>query len=55
MGERRGVYRILLERPEGRRPIGKPRRKWEDDIKMDLQDVRWGSMNWFDLARDMDR
>jgi hypothetical protein len=42
MGEGRGAYRILVGRPEGRRPIGKPRRRWEDNIKMDLQEVGWG-------------
>jgi hypothetical protein len=41
MGEKRGVYRILVGRPEGRRPLGKPRRRWEDNIKMDLQEVGW--------------
>ena len=39
MGERRGVYRVLVEKPEGKRPIGRPRRRWEDNIKMDLQEV----------------
>jgi hypothetical protein len=43
MGEGRGAYRILVGRPEGRRPIGKPRRRWEDNIKMDLQEVGWGA------------
>ena len=42
MGQRRGAYRILLERPEGRRPLGRPRCRWEDNIKMDHQKVRWG-------------
>jgi hypothetical protein len=42
MGEKRGVYRILVGRPEGRRPLGRPRRKWEDNIKMDLKEVGWG-------------
>jgi hypothetical protein len=41
MGEKRGVYRILVGRPEGRRPLGRPRRRWEDNIKMDLQEVEW--------------
>jgi hypothetical protein len=43
MGEGRGAYRILVGRPEGRRPLGRPRRRWEDNIKMDLQEVRWGA------------
>jgi hypothetical protein len=42
MGEGRGAYRILVEKPEGRRPLGRPRRRWEDNIKTDLQDVGWG-------------
>jgi hypothetical protein len=42
MGEGRGAYRILVGRPEGRRPLGRPRRRWEDNIKMDLQEVEWG-------------
>jgi hypothetical protein len=43
MGKRRGAYRVLLGKAEGRRPLGKPRRKWDDNIKMDLLDVRWGA------------
>jgi hypothetical protein len=43
MGEGRGAYRILVGRPEGRRPLGRPRRRWEDNIKIDLQDVGWGA------------
>jgi hypothetical protein len=42
MGERRGAYRVLLGKPEGRRPLGRPRRRWEDNIKMDLREVGWG-------------
>jgi hypothetical protein len=45
MGEGRGVYRILVGRPEGRRPLGRPRRGWEDNINMDLQEVGWGNMD----------
>jgi hypothetical protein len=44
MGEGRGAYRILVGRPEGRRPLGRPRRRWEDNIKMDLQEVGWGAL-----------
>jgi len=55
MGERRGVYRILVGKPEGRKPLGRPRRKWEDNIKMDLQKVRCGGMEWIELAQDRDR
>ena len=42
MGERRGVYRVLVGKPEGKRPLGRPRRRWEDNIKMNFQEVRWG-------------
>jgi hypothetical protein len=49
MGEGRGAYRILVGRPEGRRPLGRPRHKWEDNIKMDLQEVEWGGMAWTGL------
>jgi hypothetical protein len=52
--ERRGAYRILVGRPEGRRPLGRPRRGWEDNIKMNLQGMGWG-MNWIELAQDRDR
>jgi hypothetical protein len=55
MGEKKGAYRILVGRPEGRRPLGRPRRRWEDNIKMDLQDVRWWGMDWIELAQDRDR
>jgi hypothetical protein len=55
MGEGRGAYRILMGRPEGRRPLGRPRHKWEDNIKMDLQDVGWGGMDWIVMAQDRDR
>jgi hypothetical protein len=55
MGERRGAYRALVGKPEGRRPIGRPRRRWEDNIKMDLREVAWGGMDWINLAQDRDR
>jgi hypothetical protein len=45
MGERRGSYRDLVGKPEGRRPLGRPRRRWEDNIKMDLREVGWGGMD----------
>jgi hypothetical protein len=54
MGEGRDAYRVLVGRPEGRRPLGRPRRRWEDIIKMDLQDVGWREMNWIDMAQDRD-
>jgi hypothetical protein len=53
-GEKRRAYRILVGRPEGRRPLGRSRRRWEDNIKTDLQEVGWG-MNWIELAQDRDR
>jgi len=55
MGERRGVYRVLVGRSEGKRPLGRPRRRWEDNIKIDLQDVGCKDMDWIDLAQDRDR
>ena len=55
MGERRGVYRVLVGKPEGKRPLGRPRRRWEDNIKMDLQEVGCGGMDWIKLVQDRDR
>ena len=55
MGERRGVYRVLVGKPEGKRPLGRPRRRWEDDIKMDLQEMGCGGMDWIELSQDRDR
>jgi hypothetical protein len=54
MGEKRGAYRILVGRPEGRRPFGRPRWRWDDNIKIDLKEVGWG-MDWIELAQDRDR
>ena len=53
--ERRGVYRVLVRKPEGKRPLGRPRHRWEDNIKMDLQEVGCGFMYWIELAQDRDR
>jgi hypothetical protein len=55
MGEGRDVYRLLVGTPEGKRPLGTPRRRWEGNIKMDLQEVECGSMDWIELAQDRDR
>jgi len=54
MDGRRGVYRVVVRKPEGKRPLGRPRRRWEDNIKMDLQKEGWGGMDWFDLVQDRD-
>jgi hypothetical protein len=55
MGEDRGVHRVLVGNPEGKRPLGRPRRKWEDNINMDFQEVGGGRGDWMELARDRDR
>jgi hypothetical protein len=52
MGEGRGVYRVLVGRPEGKRPLGRPRRRWEDNIKRDLREIRIDGANWIQLAQD---
>jgi len=55
MGEERGVYRDLVGKPEGRRPLGRPRHRWGDNIRTDLQEVGCGYMDWIGLAQDRDR
>jgi hypothetical protein len=55
MGEVRGAYNILVGRPEGRRPLGRPRSRWEDNIKMDLREIGFGDVDWIHLAQDRDR
>jgi len=55
MGEKRGMYRVLLGKPEGRRPLGRPRRRWVDNIRMDLKEVGCGYMDWIGLAQGRDR
>ena len=55
MGEKRSVYRVLVGKPEGKRPLVCPRHRWEDNIKMDLQEVGCGGMDWIELAQDRDR
>jgi hypothetical protein len=54
MGEGRVAYRILVGSPKGRRPFGRPRRRWEYNIKMDLQEVGWEGVEWIDMAQDRD-
>jgi len=55
MEERRGVYRVLVVKPEGKRPLGRPSHRWEDNIKMDPQKVGCGGVDWIELAQDRDR
>jgi hypothetical protein len=55
MGEERNVHRALMGKPEGKRPLGRPRRRWEDGIRMDLREIGWGSVDWIQLAQDRDR
>ena len=52
MGERKCIYRVLVRNPEGKRPLRRPRRRWEDNIKMDLQEVGCGDRDWIELAQD---
>jgi hypothetical protein len=55
MGEGRNVYRVLVGKPERKRPLERPWRRWEDGIKMDLREIGWGSVKWIHLAQDRDR
>jgi len=55
MGKSRGVHRVWVGKPEGMRPLGRPRHRWKDNIKMDLQEVGCEGMDWIDLAQDWDR
>jgi hypothetical protein len=52
MGEGRNVYRVLMGKPEGKRPLERPRSRWEDEIKMDLREMGWGGVEWIRLAQD---
>jgi hypothetical protein len=54
MGETRNAYRILLGKPEGKRPLGRPRRRWVDNIEMNLREIGWDGMDWIDLAQNRD-
>jgi hypothetical protein len=55
MGEERKVYRVLVGKPEGKRPVGRPRHRWEDGIRMDLREIGLGGLDWIRLAQDKDR
>jgi hypothetical protein len=55
MGEKRDVYRVLVEKPEGKRTLGRSRRRWDHNIKMDLREVLFGAMDWLELAQGRDR
>jgi hypothetical protein len=55
MGEGRGVFRVLVGKPQGKRPLGRSRSRWEDNIKMDLQELGCGGMDWIELAQDRGR
>jgi hypothetical protein len=55
MGEKRGVYRVLVGKPDGKRPLGRLKRRWEGNIKLDLQEVGCGGMDWIELTLDGDR
>jgi hypothetical protein len=54
-GEKRNAYRLLVGKPEGKRPLGRPRRRWVDDMKMDLREVGWVDVDWIGLAQDRNR
>jgi hypothetical protein len=55
MGEKRNAYRLLVGKPEGKRPLGRPRRSWVDNIRMDLGEMGWGEVDWIGLAQDRSR
>jgi hypothetical protein len=53
-GEKKNAYRILVGKPEGKRPLGTPKRRWMDNIKMGLSEIEWDGLDWIDLAQDKD-
>jgi hypothetical protein len=55
LGGKRNVYRLLVGKPEGRRPLGRPRRRWVDNVKMDLLEIVWGGVDWIGLAQDRNK
>jgi hypothetical protein len=55
MGEKRNAYRLLMGKPEGKRPLGRPRRRWVDNIKTDLLEIGWGGVGWIGLAQDRNK
>jgi hypothetical protein len=55
MGEKRNAYRLLVGKPEGKRPLGRPRRRWVDNIRMDIGEVEWGDVDWIGPAKDRNR
>jgi hypothetical protein len=55
MGKKRNIYRIFLGKIRGKTPLGRPRRRWENDFKMDLREIGWGGMDWIDLHQDRDQ
>jgi hypothetical protein len=55
MGEKRNAYRLLVGKPEGKRPLGRPRRRWVDNIRIDLEEVGWGDVDWIGLSQDRNR
>jgi hypothetical protein len=55
MGEKKNMYKVLIGKPEGKRPLERPRRRWEDGIRMDLTETGWRSVQWIQLAQDKDR
>jgi hypothetical protein len=54
-GEKRNAYRLLVGKPEGKRPLGRPRHRWEDNVRINLREIGWAGMDWIDLAQDRDQ